>query len=463
MQSKSELQFKKMTETPIPKLVLGLGLPTTISMLVTNIYNMADTFFVGELGTSASGAVGVVFGYMSLVQALGFMFGQGGGSIISRALGAKDEEAANVYASTSFFCSLVTGLLVAVLSGLYMEPILRALGSTDTILPFAKEYITMIIIACPFIMSSFVLNNILRYEGKATLAMFGLVIGGVLNIIGDYVLIFKFDMGILGAGLSTAVSQMIGFVILLSMFLSKKTQVRMSLKYVKIKPRVIWNIVSTGFPALTRQGLTSVSTMILNNLAGSYSDAAVAAMSIVNRLSFFMFAVGLGIGQGFQPVCGFNYGAKRYRRVKEAFKFTLIVGEVLLGIMAVVGLAFSSVLIGIFRNDPEVIRIGTPALRFSCVALLFQPLSVMANMTFQSAGKKVLAIFSSMLRSGLYLIPMLLILEPILGITGIQIAQPLADVFSFFTVLPFIAGFVKKLDKMELSENDQKQIELRRG
>ncbi|MBQ8281820.1 MAG: MATE family efflux transporter [Lachnospiraceae bacterium] len=445
MQTSSELQFKKMTETPIPKLVLGLGIPTTISMLVTNIYNMADTYFVGKLGTSASGAVGIVFGFMALIQALGFMFGQGAGSIISRALGAKDEETANVYASTSFFCSLVTGVVVAVVSAFFTEPILHALGSTDTILPYAKDYIIMIIIACPFIMSSFVLNNILRYEGKAALAMIGLVTGGILNIIGDPILIFTCNMKILGAGLSTAVSQMISFAILLSMFLRKKTQAKISIKYVRIKPQIIWNIVSTGLPALTRQGLSSISTMLLNNLAGAYTDAAVAAMSIVNRLNFFMFAIGLGIGQGFQPVCGFNYGAKKYKRVKEAFKFTFLVGMVTLGVMAVIGLLLSPGLVGIFRDDPEVIKIGTPALRYSCIALFFQPLSVMANMTFQSTGNRGLAVFSSMLRSGLYLIPILLILEPMLGITGIQLAQPVADILSFFTVLPFIYRFIKKL------------------
>ncbi|MGN0166053.1 MAG: MATE family efflux transporter [Lachnospiraceae bacterium] len=445
MQSNSEIQYEKMTKTPIPKLVLGLGLPTTISMLVTNIYNMADTYFVGQLGTSASGAVGIVFGYMALIQALGFMFGQGAGSVISRALGAKDEETAGVYASTSFFCSIITGIIVSAVSLIFTDPILKSLGSTSTILPYAREYIYMIILACPFIMSSFVLNNILRFEGKAALAMVGLVFGGVLNIIGDPIFIFKLDMGIKGAGLSTAISQMVSFCILLSMFLRNKTQAKISIRHVKFKPAIIWNIVTTGFPSLVRQGLTSISTMLLNNLAGAYSDAAVAAMSIVNRLNFFMFAIGLGIGQGFQPVCGFNYGAKEYKRVKEAFIFTLVVSETALGILAVTGLVFSPGLVEIFRNDPEVIRIGTPALRYACIALFFQPLCVMSNMTFQSTGNKVLAVFSSMLRSGLYFIPILLLLEPVLGITGIQIAQPLADVLSFVTVLPFIYRFVRKL------------------
>lgn len=445
MQNNSDIQYKKMTETPIPKLVVGLGIPTTISMLVTNIYNMADTYFVGTLGTSASGAVGIVFGYMALIQAIGFMFGQGSGSVISRALGAKDEETANIYASTGFFCSLITGVILAIISVLFMNPILRALGSTETILPFARDYIGMIILACPFIMSSFVLNNILRFQGKAVLAMVGLVTGGVLNIFGDWLLISVFELEILGAGISTAASQVVSFVILLSMFLKKKTQVKLSIKYVRFKPEILWTIFTTGFPSFIRQGLTSISTMVLNNLAGSYNDAAVAAMSIVNRLNFFMFAVGLGIGQGFQPVCGFNYGAKKFDRVKEAFKFTLFISEIMLGVMAIIGLILSPMLVGLFRDDPLVIEIGTPALRYACVALFFQPLTVMANMTFQSTGNRGLAAFSSMLRNGMYFIPLLLILEPILGITGIQLAQPIADVLAFFTVLPFVYRFIKKL------------------
>lgn len=229
------------------------------------------------------------------------------------------------------------------------------------------------------------------------------------------------------------------------MFLRKKTQTRISIRYVRFQPEIIWNIVTTGFPSFVRQGLTSISTMILNNVSRPYDDAAIAAMSIVNRLSFFMFSVGLGIGQGFQPVCGFNYGAKKNKRVKEAFRFTLIASEIMLGIMATLGLCLSPVLVGLFRDDPEVIRIGTPALRYACIALFFQPLSIMTNMTFQSTGNRALAVFSSMLRSGLYFIPFLLILEPFLGVTGIQMAQPAADIFAFFTVLPFIYRFVKKL------------------
>ncbi len=445
----AETQFDKMTGGSVKRLIISLGIPTTISMLVTNIYNMADTYFVGKLGTSASGAVGVVFGFMALMQALAFMFGQGAGSIISRKLGAKRDEEAHVYGSTSLFVTLGLGILITAISLVFNDEILELLGATDTIKPYAKEYMLYISLAAPFIMGSFVLNNILRFEGKASLAMIGLVTGGILNIIGDPILIYKFDMKIAGAGLATAVSQFVSFAILLGVFLSGNTQIKLSVDRVSLKTDILIDIMTTGFPSAVRQGLASVSTMLLNQAAGNYTDAAIAAMSIVNRLSFFMFAVGLGLGQGFQPVCGYNYGAKKYDRVKEAIKFTLVVTEVVLAIFAVLGLVFSDGLIEMFRDDEDVISFGTPALRMSCVALVFQPLNVIANMTFQSTGKRWLATFSSMLRSGLYFIPLLLVLEPCFNEAGIQLAQPLADVLAFFTVMPFILKFYRNLGRQK--------------
>ncbi len=436
-----------MTETPVSKLIIKLGIPTTISMLVTNIYNMADTYFVGTLGTSASGAVGVVFGLMAIIQALGFTLGHGAGSIISRKLGAKENEDANLVASASFFTSLITGLIVTVGGLIFITPLLKLLGSTPTILPFAKDYALWILLAAPITMASFVLNNILRYEGKAALAMIGLTTGGILNILGDYILIKIFDLGIAGAGISTAVSQFISFSILLSMFLLKKTQSNLSIKcFIKGIP-YLKKIIPTGFPSLMRQGLSSISTMILNNAAGLYGDAAVSAMTIVNKICFFIFAVGLGIGQGYQPVCSFNYGAKKYSRVKKGFFFTFFTGEALLSILAIVGLIISDGLVGIFRDDPAVIEIGSFALKAQLFALFFQPLSICVNMTFQSIGKNKSATFLSALRSGLIFIPTLLILSSIIGLTGIQISQTVTDAVTFFVTLPFAIVFFKNLPK----------------
>lgn len=442
-------QYKKMTETPVSKLVIMLGIPTTISMLVTNIYNMADTFFVGKLGTSASGAVGIVFGLMAIIQAFGFMFGHGAGSIISRRLGAKDVESASRFASTSFLCAVVAGLGITVFGFLFLEPLVRLLGSTDTILPYAKTYAAFILAAAPFMTSSCVLNNILRYEGRAAFAMVGLTTGSVINIFGDWLLMDGFGMGVEGAGIATAISQVISFFILLFMFLSGKTQSKLSVKWITRDLADVTLICKTGLPSMMRQGLSSISTMMLNGQAGLYGDAAVAAMSIVNRICFFIFAVGLGIGQGFQPVAAFNYGAKKYGRVRKGFYFTWMAGEVLLGGFAIIGMFFTSELVGFFRNDPEVIAIGSVALGVQLIALFFQPLSVCSNMMFQSIGKNGTATFLSMLRSGLYFIPVILILSRTLGLFGIEISQTVADVMAFFTALPFSVTFLRKLKKLE--------------
>ncbi len=441
-------QYEKMTTWPISKLVVTLGIPTTISMLVTNIYNMADTYFVSELGNSASGAVGVVFGLMAIIQAFGFMFGHGAGSVIARKLGEKDIHSSSIFASLSIVACLFTGTLIGVLGLIFIEPLMRMLGSTETILPYAKGYGVYILIASPVTMASFALNNILRYEGKAFFAMIGLTIGGILNIIGDPILIFGLDMGIAGAGLSTAISQVVGFIILLSVFLRGKTQSKLSVKYIKENPKGIFLIMATGFPSLCRQGLSSLATMMLNNLAGGCGgDAAVAAMSIVNRITFFIFAVGLGIGQGFQPVASFNYGAKIYSRVKKAFYFTLGAGEILLGVFVVVGLLFSNRLIGLFRDDQTVIAIGTLSLKLQLLSLFFHPLTICSNMLFQSIGENKKATFLSMLRSGILFIPILLIMTKKFGLFGVQSAQAIADILAFFICAPLVLRFLKKLPK----------------
>lgn len=448
----SDLQYKKMTETPVSRLIIKLGIPTTVSMLVTNIYNMADTYFVSSLGTSASGAVGIVFGLMAILQAIGFMFGHGAGSIISRKLGEKDSKSASLFASTSFFCAVAVGAFVSVFGIIFTEPLMRLLGSTDTILPYASKYSLWILLAAPLMTSSFVLNNILRYEGKASLAMIGLTTGGILNIFGDWVLIRKLGMGVEGAGISTAVSQAVSFFLLLIMFLAGKTQSKLSVKNITHSLKDVFAIVETGLPSLIRQGLSSASTMILNNQAGLYGDAAIAGMTIVNRICFFVFAIGLGIGQGFQPVSGFNYGAKKYSRVKKGYFFTLAAGELVLSVLAIIGLIFSDVLVGFFRDDPEVIEIGSFALKAQLISLFFQPLCVCSNMLFQSIGKNKPASVLSSLRSGVVFIPALLILSQTLGLTGIEIAQPVADVIAFVITLPFIIIFFKNLPEDEVDE-----------
>ncbi|MCH5265870.1 MAG: MATE family efflux transporter [Lachnospiraceae bacterium] len=438
-------QYEKMTQMPVSKLILQLGIPTTLSMLVTNLYNMADTYFVSGLGNSASGAIGVVFSLMAILQAVGFMLGHGAGSNISRQLGAKKVEKAGEFASTSFFMAIFSGIAIMALGLLFLRPFMRMLGSTETILPYSAVYGAFILMAAPAMITSCVLNNILRYEGKASLAMIGLVSGSVLNIAGDALFIRGLGMGIEGAGLSTAISQYLSTGILFSMFMGGQTQSRLTIRLFTRKREVIWNIISVGLPSFARQGLNSVSVMVLNWEAAPYGDAAIAAMSIVSRFCNFLFAVGLGIGQGFQPVCGFNYGAGKFRRVKKGFLFTLAFGTITLGVFAVFGLIFSGHIIGIFRDDETVIRIGTTALRWQCVALFFIPLSVCGNMLFQSIGKSGQALFLSCLRSGLCFLPILLIFSRIFGLAGIQTAQPVADILASVLTIPFVWHFLKTL------------------
>ena len=448
MEDRQALQYKKMTETPVGPLVIKLGIPTTISMLVTSVYNMADTFFIGKYGTSASGAVGVVFGLMAIIQAFGFMYGQGSGSICSRALGAKDVERASRFTSTGFFAAFATGILMSVLGICFLGPLMKLLGSTETILPYAETYAFYILLAAPFMCSSCVLNNVLRFEGQAFFSMMGLASGGILNIFGDWLLMSRFHMGIQGAGISTAVSQTISFLILLSMFLSGKTSGKLAARNISKDINDLVLICKTGFPSLVRQGLTSISTMMLNSRAGMHGDAAVAAMAIVNRICFFTFATALGIGQGFQPVCAFNYGAKKYARVRSAFLFTFMVGEVFLGSVALAGMQFTEPLVQFFRDDPEVVRIGRTALAAQFVGQLFMPLSVCGNMLFQSGGKVGVASLMSMMRSGLFFLPVLLLSSAIFGLQGVQYSQAIADVLTTLVAIPLVSPFLREMKEM---------------
>lgn len=441
-----------MTKTDVAPLIAQLSVPTTLTMLVTNVYNLADTAFVGQLGTSASGAVGVVFGFMTIIQAFGFVFGQGAGSIISRLLGNQENEQASEVASTSFFCSLGFGILLSLVSWLLLDPLIRLLGSTETIAVYARIYISYILVATPFMTASFTMNQILRYEGKAALGMIGMMTGGILNMVGDPILMFGFGMGIAGAGLSTALSQMVGFCILLSIYLQGKSVSRISWSKVSFDRKQIMDILATGSPSLLRQGLSSVTTVVLNGQAAVYGDAAIAAMSIVNRIIQFIFSIALGIGHGFQPVSGFNYGAGKYSRVRKAFYVTLIMSEAVIGAAVVILILWSGNLIGMFRNDPEVIAIGTRALRVQGLALLFLPMSMVTEMLYQSTGQKLGAVILSLLRGGLIFIPAILILARLRGLYGIQEAQAAAFAGVFLPSFLFLWHLFQQMPREDRGE-----------
>lgn len=443
--STAEQQYNKMTQTPIPRLIIELAIPTTVTMLITNIYNVVDTAFVGRLGNSATGAVGVVLGLMAIIQAFGFMFGQGSGSIVSRLLGNRQIEKATNTASTAFFCSLFMGFVITVFGLITIDSLVMWLGSTETIAPYAKTYISYILVAAPFMTTGFTMNNILRYEGKAALGMIGMLSGNILNIAGDYIFMFIFKMGIAGAGLATCLSQIISFIILLLMFLKGRTTSHIAISKVTLTLIMVSDIVLTGFPSLLRQALNSATTILLNQYSAPYGDEAVAAMSIVNRVVFFVFAVALGVGQGFQPVCAFNYGAGMLKRVRDAIWFTLIVGMVAMTIASIATIQFPEEIIQIFRDDPNVIRIGTRSLTLQMLLLPTLPLSVVTEMTFQCTGKKIGASILSSLRNGVFFIPSLMILSSFRGLSGVQEAQPVAYGLTFFVTIFFYAGYMRKL------------------
>lgn len=433
---------------PVSGLVLRLAIPSIITMMVSNLYNIVDTAFVGRLGTSASGAVGIVFGFMAIIQAFGFMFGQGGGSILSRALGAKDKERASLHASAGFCGSMLCGLLIAIIGFIWLDPIVMFLGSTPTIAPYAKTYISFILIAAPFMCSSFTLNNFLRYEGKAKLGMLGMMTGAVLNMAMDPLFMFALDMGIAGAGLSTAISQLVGWTILVSMFRRGKTESVLSVrKALQAAPAIVGNIAATGFPSLLRQGLHSLTTVVLNAQCAIFGDAAVAAMSIVSRLTFFTFSFALGVGQGFQPVSAYNYGAKRYSRIRQSYRFTIMVAESIIVVGVIILVVFAPELVRLLRDDTAVVMIGKRALRLQALAYLLLPPCMVTEMLMQSTGYRLGASLLSAFRSGLLFIPSILLLAHFRGLAGIQEAQPLALILSAPITLPFALFFFRKLPK----------------
>ena len=366
---------------------------------------------------------------------------------MSRKLGAKQIDEATKYSSTSFFLSFSLGVLLAVCTFLFMEPLLLILGSTVTILPYAEKYIFFIVLAAPLFTGSLTLNNLLRYEGKAKLGTIGLLIGAILNIGCDAIFLFGLQLGIAGAGLATALSQTVSFGILLSMFLSGRTQTKIGLKYVAKDRNTIWQIIATGFPSLLRQGLNSVATMLLNRCAGTYGDAAVSAMSIVSRVSFFALAIAIGIGQGFQPISSFNFGAGKKDRVQKAFWYALSGMELILFLLMIPMTIFAAPLIRLLRDDVQVIEYGIRALRLLCVGQLFIPLSMMVEMGFQSMGEKLLASIGSSLRSGVVFIPVLLILYQCRGLEGVQEAQPISFVLTFVVSLFLCRIYLKRLQK----------------
>ena len=448
-----EEKYRQMIETPVNRLIPKLAVPTIISMLVTSIYNMADTFFVSQISTSASGAVGVMFSAMAMIQAIGFTLGMGSGNNISRALGDRNEERASLFAATAFYTAAIIGVIILVLGTIFSQPMVYFLGATPTIAPYAQDYARYILIAAPFMLTSFVMNNILRAQGNAMFAMIGITAGGVLNMILDPILIFTFDMGIAGAAIATMASQMISFALLLYQCNSRDDCIKIQISKFRPNLAVYGEILHAGLPSFCRQGLASVAAVVLNFAAGPYGDAAIAAMSIVTRFMMFINSSLIGFGQGFQPVCGFNFGARRYDRVLEAYWFCVKVAVIMLTVFGVAAFVISRPIITSFRReDLEVIQIGTLALRLQLLTMPLQAWIIMVNMLTQSIGYGFRASLVAMGRQGLFLIPALVILPMFFGLLGVQLAQPIADVLSFVLSVAVVVGVFKELGQMRDSQ-----------
>ena len=430
-------KFMMMTTEPVEKLVTRLAVPSIITMMISAIYNMADTFYVARIDIQSPAAVGIVFSYMAFIQAIAFFFGHGSANYISRALGAKNREGAALIASTGFFTSFIFGVLIAAFGFVFMNPLLRLLGSTETIMPHARAYFRYILLGTPLIMSSFVMNNQMRFQGNAFMSMLGITFGAGLNIILDPIFIFTFGMGVSGASFATMLSQCVSFVILLHLT-GSGDGIRISIRNFKPTFSQYREITAGGFPSLGRQGLASLALAYMNQLAGVYGDVAIAALSVVNRVIMFSTSMVLGFGQGFQPVCGFNYGAREFMRVKRAFWFSVMITSAYCFVLSLMGYFFAENIIAIFRpNDSELISLGSRALRYEYMIYTSVGFVTISNMYLQSIRKTIRASILAASRQGFMLFLSLHIGMKFFGLTGIITAQPLADALTFMIAIPF--------------------------
>lgn len=437
-------QRTRMLEEPVPRLVLTLAVPTIISMMVTSIYNMADTYFVSQINTSASGAVGIVFSIMAIIQAVGFTIGMGSGSVASRLLGQGLPDRAAVIASSAVVAAVVCGSLLT-LAGLgTLEHFVWILGATETIYPYALQYATYILWGAPVMCLAFTLNNLLRWQGKANRSVIGLGIGGVLNILLDPIFIFGLDLGISGAAIATLLSQCVSASILASFFLRGQSEIRVSIRCVSTAPKIYLTIFKSGMPSFFRQGMASVSAMALNFNAGVYGDAAVAAMAIVTKVFNFLLSAVIGFGQGMQPVVGYNYGAKELGRVRQAVSFSLKFCTVILTVAAAAGAVFAPQIVQFFRNAPAVVAVGTQAFRFQCISLPLAAVLVFANMLFQSLGKSWRASLLALCRQGMFFIPLVYLLPMHFGLLGLEVTQMCSDLIAFLVSAAFLLHYFRR-------------------
>ena len=444
--------YHRMTTAPVRGLIIRLALPTVISMLVTALYNLATTFYVGRVSTQATAAVGVAFAAMAVIQAVGFFFGQGSGNAISRHLGARKKTAAVRMAATGFFVGIAISALLAAIALVLLTPLCQLLGATPTILPHTQEYLVPILLGAPIMTAAFTLNNQLRFQGNAMLGMAGIVSGSLLNIALQPFFIFVLDWGLRGAAISTVLCQAVSLVILLILN-ARRGSVSLSINAASLSRPVLSEMIRGGLPSLARQGLACLATLLLNHAAGAFGDAAIAGMSITTRITFMMYAVFIGFGQGYQPVCGYCYGAKRYDRVLQGFRFCTIYGTIGMAVLAVLGIVFAEPLTALFRNDAAVIAVASVALRWQLMVYPLNMFVTVSNMTLQTIGRARPATILASARQGIFFIPLILGLPPLLGLSGVQLATPLADLGSFLLAFPLIHGTLQELKRKTCTQD----------
>jgi len=443
---KQEARFIRMTQEPVKRLILSMSVPTIISMMISSLYNMVDTYFVSKLGTSATAAVGVTFSLMAIIQAVGFTFGMGAGSYISRLLGQKRNEEADRVAVTALLASAACGLVIMVFGLVFIDRLMYLLGATPTILPYARAYARYILIGAPYMTASFVMNNLLRSEGSAALSMVGIAAGAVINTALDPLFIFVLDMGTGGAALATIISQLVSFCILLWMLLGKRSNLTLRLRNFSFKWPIYREVLKMGSPSFFRQILASVASICLNAFAGPFGDFAIAAMSIVSRVMFFLLSFMLGFGQAFTPVAGYSYGARRFDRLWEAYWFCVCFGAGVVSFFGVFVFVFAPRIVSAFQpDDLDVVRTATLALRVQSVTLPLQAFVISSNMLFQATGKGLHAAVLSLCRQGLFFIPIIFLFSRYFGLFGVQISQMSSDVASFILAVPLALGFLKQI------------------
>lgn len=458
-------KYTRMTTEPVERLVCKMAIPTIISMLVTGLYNIVDTFFVGQLGNEATAGVGLILPIMAIIQAFGFFFGQGSGNYISRSLGAQDTSRAEIMAATGGVSALLFGLILLGGGYCFEGAVLRLLGAREELLDpvtiaYASDYLRVILIGAPFMCVSCVLNNQLRFQGNAVFSMIGLVSGSVLNCVLDPIFIFSLDMAVSGAAWATVIGQ-IASCTLLYVGTLRSDSLKIHVKNFRPTAYYLKHICVGGLPSLFRQGLTSASSMCLNAAAAAAVSEAlaaqtVAAFTVVNKITMLAFSALLGFGQGFQPICGFNYGARRYERVCKAYLFCLRVAIIFLAVTSVLGWVLAEPAVALFRDDPAVIEIGRLVMRCQCATFWLVGLVVMTNMLYQNIGRVVGGTVLAMARNGLFFIPAVLILPKLLpeAIWGVYLAQPMADVCAFALSLPLAIKMYKEL-KSNISTEDK--------